>query len=98
MIFENMRLLKVSAVSAVVKVGDTVSDIREANAAGVVAVGVTDGSSVAGCSEAEWNAMSEDEKNVVREKAKKVFLDAGADYVIRDLSELPALVDKLDAE
>ena len=67
-------------------------------AAGVVAVGVTDGSSVAGCSEAEWNAMSEDEKNVVREKAKKVFLDAGADYVIRDLSELPALVDKLDAE
>ena len=98
MIFENMRLLKVSAVSAVVKVGDTVSDIREATAAGVVAVGVTDGSSVAGCSEAEWNAKSEDEKNVVREKAKKVFLDAGADYVIRDLSELPALVDKLDAE
>ena len=74
------------------------SDIREATAAGVVAVGVTDGSSAAGCSEAEWNAMSEDEKNVVREKAKKVFLDAGADYVIRDLSELPALVDKLDAE
>lgn len=98
MIFENMRLLKVSAVSAVVKVGDTVSDIREANAAGVVAVGVTDGSSVAGCSEAEWNALSEDDKNVVREKAKKVFLDAGADYVIRDLSELPGLVDRIEAE
>lgn len=98
MIFENMRLLKVSAVSAVVKVGDTVSDVREANAAGVVAVGVTDGSSVAGCSEAEWNALSEDDKNVVREKAKKVFLDAGADYVIRDLSELPGLVDRIEAE
>ena len=80
------------------KVGDTVSDIREANAAGVVAVGVTDGSSVAGCSEAEWNALSEDDKNVVREKAKKVFLDAGADYVIRDLSELPGLVDRIEAE
>lgn len=98
MIFENMRLLKVSAVSAVVKVGDTVSDVREANAAGVVAVGVTDGSSVAGYSEAEWNALSEDDKNVVREKAKKVFLDAGADYVIRDLSELPGLVDRVEAE
>ena len=48
MIFENMRLLKLPAVRTVVKIGDTVSDIEEARAAGVWAVGVVDGSSVMG--------------------------------------------------
>lgn len=98
MIFENMRRLQIGAVANVVKVGDTVSDIREALAAGVVAVGVTDGSSVAGYSEEAWNALSEDKKNAVRAEAEKVFRDAGAHYVIRDLSELPALIDRIEAK
>lgn len=97
MIFENLRRLRISSVRNVLKVGDTVSDIEEAKAAGVIAVGVTDGSSVAGCSETQWAALTEEEKEVVRKKAARVFEEAGADYVIRDLSALPQLIEKLES-
>ena len=86
MIFENMRRLKVSSVDAVLKVGDTVSDIREAI-----------GSSVMGLSRAEWDALGEAEKNARREAAAEVFWRAGARYVIGRLSALPALVDAVNA-
>ena len=97
MIFENMRRLKVSSVDAVLKVGDTVSDIREAIAAGVTPVGVIEGSSVMGLSRAEWDALGEAEKNARREAAAEVFWRAGARYVIGRLSALPALVDAVNA-
>lgn len=97
MIFKNMRLLDIPAVSGVMKVGDTVSDIKEAIAAGVIAVGVTDGSSVMGLSRREWDALSEEEREACRENARDVFSRAGAQFVIRDLSELPALVRQIEA-
>ena len=46
MIFKNMEKLKVSSVKNVIKVGDTVSDINEGIDAGVVTVGVIEGSSI----------------------------------------------------
>ena len=97
MIFENMRRLKIGSVDAVMKVGDTVSDIEEALAAGVTAVSVVEGSSVMGLSRAEWDALSEDERNAHRERTAEVFWRAGAHYVIGRLSALPALVDAVNA-
>ena len=97
MIFENMRLLKLPAVRTVVKIGDTVSDIEEARAAGVWAVGVIEGSSVMGLSHAEFSALTDAEKAAARIRTRSVLLAAGADFVIDSLSELPGLIDGINA-
>lgn len=95
MIFENMKALKIAEVSNAVKVGDTVSDIKEGLAAGMISIGVIEGSSVMGLSEAEYEALSTGEKENVCAAVKKVFEEAGANYTIRNMAELPELVAKL---
>lgn len=58
MIFANMRKFQVPSVQAVVKVGDTVSDIREDRNAGVCSLGVLEGSSVMGMTQTAYEALS----------------------------------------
>lgn len=60
MIFKNLEALEVTSVNAAIKVGDTVSDIKEGKNAGLISVGVTEGSSVMGLSEEEFNALSQE--------------------------------------
>ena len=95
MIFKNMMKLGLSDVRCVVKVGDTVSDITEGKAAGVWSVGIIDGSSVMGMNEDQFNALSEEEKTRKRQDVRAVFEGAGADYVIQDITELPAVVEAI---
>lgn len=95
MIFKNLQKLKVSSVKNVIKVGDTVSDIKEGIAAGVITVGVIEGSSIMALKEDQYQALSDSEKEKICEKVQKVYEESGADYVIRNMSELPALVEKL---
>ena len=95
MIFKNLQTLKVSDVKNVVKVGDTISDIAEGIAAGVITVGVVEGSSIMALSEEQYNALSDSEKEEICTKVEKKFKDAGANYVIRNMSELPALIETL---
>lgn len=52
----------VPSVQAVVKVGDTVSDIREGRNAGVRSLGVLEGSSVMGMTQAAYEALSAEKK------------------------------------
>jgi phosphonoacetaldehyde hydrolase len=89
MIFENMRHFRISSVEEVVKVGDTVSDIREGKQAGVRSIGVLEGSSALGLTEAEYEALSHDEKEALLGKVQKTFLAAGADDVLLNIGELP---------
>lgn len=95
MIFKNMEKLKVSSVKNVIKVGDTVSDINEGIDAGVVTVGVIEGSSIMALSETEYKALNEDEKAKICNHVREVYEKAGADYVISNLSELPVLIQQL---
>lgn len=92
MIFENMKTLGVSDVRHVVKVGDTVSDIEEGVRAGVWSVGVLEGSSELGLSEAEFEALDAPAREATCRCAEETFRDAGAQFVIRNLSELPRLL------
>lgn len=91
MIFENLKRLGVSSVKNVVKVGDTISDIREGVNAGVISVGVVDGSSELGMRGDEFEALGSSEKEAARERVREGFRNAGADYVIDDLSKLTEL-------
>lgn len=97
MVFENLKKLQVTSVKNAIKVGDTVSDIKEGLAAGMISVGVIEGSSVMGLTEAEYDALSTTEKEQACEKTRKVFEEAGADYILLNMSELPELIQKLEA-
>lgn len=88
MIFKNMEVLKVSSVENVVKVGDTVSDIKEGKNAGVFTIGVIEGSSEMGLSQDEYEKMSEDERDRLAGEVTRRFMDAGADAVIMNMGEL----------
>lgn len=95
MIFKNMKALGVSNVKHVVKVGDTVSDIKEGVNSGVWSVGVIEGSSELGLSQDEFDALAPDAREKACCKVEVTFRKAGAHFVIRNLSELPGLVRQL---
>lgn len=95
MMFNNMKQLNVSDVRSVVKVGDTVSDIKEGVNSGAWSVGVIEGSSELGLSESEWENLSDSEKKAQAERVEKTFRNAGAHFVIKNMSELPTLVGML---
>ena len=71
MIFKNMETLGLSDVRAVIKVGDTVSDIREGIHAGMKTVGIVEGSSVLGLSKGEFDALTEKEQREQYERARR---------------------------
>lgn len=96
MIYRNMEALKLSASWKVVKVGDTTSDIKEAVNAGVWSVGVVVGSSEMGLSLDEFNALSKEEQEKIISKTEKSFLQNGADFTIKSMSELPPLIERID--
>ncbi len=94
MVFENMKALGIDSVKKVVKVGDTISDILEGKNAGVISIGVIEGSSEMGLSQEEYEALSEEEKKAAVESVKEKFFAAGADDVIQDMGELVDLILK----
>lgn len=98
MIFENLKVLGVSGVANAVKVGDTISDIMEGLCAGVWSVGVVEGSSELGLSQTEFNGLPAAEQAALCRRAEERFRTAGAHFVLRNLSELPALIRLLGCE
>lgn len=92
MIFKNMEALKPQDVSRVMKVGDTVSDIKEGKNAGMVSVGIIEGSSVLGLTQAEYEGLSKEEKEAANKKAAETYFAVGADYVVQDIRGVLELV------
>ena len=96
MVFENMRRLGLQDVRRIVKVGDTVSDMREGKNAGLITVGVVEGSSVIGLDSTSWDKLSDMERFSLRKKARETFFANGADFVIDTMSELPGLIEAIE--
>lgn len=92
MIFENMKHFGISSVEEVIKVGDTVSDIQEGKNAGVKSFGVIEGSSVLGLTQAVYEALPNDEKEVRCREAEEKFISAGADQIIKNFNTFPDLL------
>lgn len=92
MIFENLSVFGVRSVKNALKIGDTVSDIQEGVNAGVWTAGVIEGSSVLGLSREEWEALSDTSREAACRQAEQSFRAAGAQFVLRSLSELPQLL------
>ena len=83
-----MEALELISVDKVLKVGDTIADIKEGVNAGIDTVGIIEGSSLMGLSQEEYEALSEDKKNEMDLKVVSAYQDAGAKYIIRDISGL----------
>ncbi|MCB2296284.1 phosphonoacetaldehyde hydrolase [Clostridium tagluense] len=96
MIFKNIETLKLSASWKVVKVGDTVADIKEGINAGVWSVGVVVGSSQMGLSYEEFTSLSDNDKNEAIKNTGERFLKVGADFTIKTIRELPLLIQKIN--
>lgn len=92
MIYKNMQALRITSAAAAIKVGDTVADIKEGKNAGMISVGIVEGSSVMGLSEEEFNALDKDTYRALYAKTEEVFLRAGADYVLPNMKALLWLV------
>lgn len=96
MIYRNMEALQLSASMKVVKVGDTVSDVKEGVNAGVWSVGVVIGSSEMGLSLDEYQAMSESEREAAISEVEQTFIGHGADFTILTMQELPQLIERIN--
>lgn len=97
MVYACMQRLGVWPASRVVKVGDTLTDIREGKNAGAWAVGILTGSNLLGLDEAEAAALPAAEMAARRARAREAYLAAGADLVVDSFRELPEAVAAINA-
>jgi len=96
MIFKNMIDMNVQSTDCVVKVGDTIEDIREGLNAKVWTVGVVVGSNELGLSEADINSLSETELDEKKAHVRRKMAEAGAHYVIDTISALPEVIERIN--
>lgn len=92
MVFKNMEKLGTKSVENAIKVGDTIADILEGKNAGMISVGIIEGSSVMGLSQKEYEALNVEQRKTEDERVRKAYEEAGADYVIQDIRGVLGLV------
>ena len=80
-----------------IKVGDTIADIREGRNAGAWSVGVILGSNEMALTAGEAAALAPEELRRRMGDVRLRMYAAGADYVIDDITELPALIECIDS-
>lgn len=96
MIYRNMIDLAIPSVEQVVKVGDTIADIREGVNAKVWSIGIITGSNEMGLTEAEYNQLPATERTVLKEEVRQRMLNAGAHYVLDNITELQSCIEQIN--
>ncbi|MEJ1319679.1 hypothetical protein QY890_01740 [Latilactobacillus sakei] len=94
MINHIMTAFNITDPQTVVKVGDTVIDMQEGKNAGVLTVGLIESSSLLGLSQAKLIDLPQKTRLAKFAEITKTLKAVGADYVIHNLSELPAILAK----
>lgn len=96
MIYESAVRMKVWPLEAIVKVGDTISDLEEGLNAGTWAVGVAQTGNMIGVTEEVWRDWTESEKSKRLQDARGKLLAAGAHYVIDTMTDFDRVVDAIE--
>jgi 2-aminoethylphosphonate--pyruvate transaminase/phosphonoacetaldehyde hydrolase len=96
MIWQNLMHFGLSSPRLAVKVGDTTADIAEGKSANCWTVGVIMGSSLLGLRREEVATLSDYELAERKEKVRAAYYQAGADYIIDDLRELPNVIAQIN--
>ena len=97
MIYECAIRLQVYPTAAIAKIGDTPVDVKEGLNAGAWSIGVAGTGNKVGLTRDEFFALPVQEREVQLTRARKELREAGAHYVIDNLSELNAVLDDIDA-
>lgn len=96
MVYKNMIDLAIPSVEQVVKVGDTIADIREGVHAKVWSIGLITGSNEMGLTEREYDALDPVERESLKQEVRERMLAAGAHFVLDNITELPACIDRIN--
>jgi phosphonoacetaldehyde hydrolase len=96
MAFRAAENMGIYPMQAIVKIGDTISDIEEGLNAGMWSVGVVLSSNEMGLTQREISELPDEELHNRKQEVRDTFLNAGADYVIDDLSEIGELISTIN--
>jgi phosphonoacetaldehyde hydrolase len=96
MCFQNMMNLGVYPVEAVIKVGDTLPDVQEGLNAGMWSVGLSLSGNLLGLEERQFNALTDEQRQVERERIEARLYHAGAHFVIDGIWDLPQILDEIE--
>jgi phosphonoacetaldehyde hydrolase len=96
MAFLNAIKLDIYPPSSIIKVGDTVADIKEGINAGMWTIGVTKSGNEVGFSLDEIKKVDKQILDSKIEKARQKLLDAGAHFVIEGVWECLPIIDKIE--
>lgn len=97
MIYAAAVKMQVYPLGAVIKVGDTASDIKEGLNAGVWSVGVAGTGNTIGLPEADFRALNATEQTDKVRKGRRDLQAAGAHYVVDTLAELTSVISDVEA-
>lgn len=97
MCLQNAMNLGIYPMEAIVKVGDTVPDILEGLNAGMWAIGLALTGNEMGLTEAEIEALEPDVRARRLERAYTRLAQAGAHYVVDGISDVPPILDEINA-
>ncbi|HEY2734286.1 MAG TPA: phosphonoacetaldehyde hydrolase [Polyangiales bacterium] len=95
MIYACMQALKVFRAREVLVVGDTAADIISAANGCCLSAGVAGTGNQVGLTERAYVALPVRERNALLADAHRTLRDAGADFVIDTLSELPLVIERI---
>ncbi|MCG8552795.1 MAG: phosphonoacetaldehyde hydrolase [Desulfobacterales bacterium] len=98
MCYANATLLETFPMEAMVKVGDTISDIEEGLNAGMWTVGITRTGNELGLTENEVNAMDPDELDLKLTEIKNRFRAAGAHYVLARTADILPVIEEINTK
>ncbi|MDR0436851.1 MAG: phosphonoacetaldehyde hydrolase [Bacteroidales bacterium] len=98
MIYRNMIDLNVQDTDCIVKVGDTIEDIREGLNAKVWSIGVVIGSNELGLTEADINDFPEVELQEKMTAVRSKMTEAGAHFVMDTFDELPKIIEHINSK
>ncbi len=98
MCYLNAMKLRVFPNYTIIKVGDTLNDIEEGINAGMWSIGVIKGGSELGLS---YDEVLNTEKRILTERIKEkanAFKNAGAHFVLKEISELEQIIKQINKE
>ena len=96
MLMKNAQLLDVYPPSACVKIGDTVIDIEEGKNAGMWTIGLTKTGNLVGLDREQWERLPAAEQKAQLDRATRILLEAGADYVAEDLASCNQCLSEIE--
>ena len=98
MAFRNAEKLGIYPMQAILKIGDTISDIEEGINAGMWSVGVVKSSNEMGLTHREIEKIDKADLDKRITQVRNTFIHAGADFVIDSLSEIGGLINRINAK